>query len=68
MEQSFATMFKNIRQERNLILLLSLTDPNKVKQSEFTDHEIKIIKSLSLEKLHRQRNLKKYVAVFLVEY
>ena len=28
MEQNFATMFEDVKHERSLILLLSLTDPN----------------------------------------
>ena len=50
MEQNFITIFEDVRQERSLILLLSLTDPNILKQSIFTDDEINIIKSLALEK------------------
>ena len=58
MEHYFSTLFEDIRYERSLFLLLSLTDPDRLKQSRFTDHEIDIIKNLPLEKLHRQRNLK----------
>ena len=54
MEASSATMFDDVRHERSLILLLSLTDPDILKQSNFTDHEIGIIKGLALEKIHRQ--------------
>ena len=60
-------MFEIIRHERSLILLLSLRDPDKLKQSKFTDHEINIIINLALDKLHRQRILKEYVAVSLIE-
>ena len=67
MEAYFATMFEDVRHERSLILLLSLTDPDILKQSKFTDDEIKIIKNLALEKLHRQRILKEYHAVSLFE-
>ena len=67
MEAYFATMFEDVRHERTLILLLSLTDPDILKQSKFTDHEINIIKNLALEKLHRQRILKEYHAVSLFE-
>ena len=66
MEQCFATMFEDVRHERSLILL-SLTDPDILKQSKFTDDEINIIKNLALEKLHRQRILKEYHAVSLSE-
>ena len=67
MEQYFNTIFEDIRHERSLILLLSLTDPDILKQSKFTDDEIIIIKNLALEKLHRQRILKEYHAVSLLE-
>ena len=52
MESYFATMFEDIRHERSLILLLSLRDPDILRQSRFTDDEINIIKNLALEKLH----------------
>ena len=67
MEQSFAKMFEDVRHERSLILFLSLTDPDRLKQSKFTDDEINIIKGLALEKLHRHRILKEYYAVSLLE-
>ena len=67
MESYFATMFEDIRHERSLILLLSLTDPDILKQSKFTDDEINIIKNLALEKLHRQRILKEQIAMDLLE-
>ena len=55
MEHYFATMFEDVRHERSLILILSIIDPNLLKQSYFTDHEINIIKNVALEKLHRQK-------------
>ena len=67
MEEYFTTIFEDVRHERSLILLLSLTDPDILKQSKFTDDEINIIKNLALEKLHRQRILKEYHAVSLLE-
>ena len=67
MDQYFATIFEDIRHERSLILLLSLVEPDILKQSKFTDHEIDIIKNNALEKLHRQRNLKEIVALDLLE-
>ena len=67
MEQYFATMFEDIRHERSVILLLSLTDPDILKQSKFTDDEINIIKNLALEKLHRQRILKEHIAMDLLQ-
>ena len=45
MEQFFATMFEDLRHEGSLILLLSLTDPDILKQANFTDHEINFIKN-----------------------
>ena len=65
MEAYFTTLFDDIRHERSLILLLSLTDPDILRKSKFNDNEIEIIKNLALEKLHRQRILKEYHAVSL---
>ena len=67
MEQYFSNLFEDVKHERSLILLISLTDPDILKQSKFADDEINIIKSLALEKLHRQRMLKEYHAVSLLE-
>ena len=67
MEQYFATIFEDVRHERSLILLLSLVEPSILQQSKFTDHEIEIVKNLALEKLHRQKVLKEYHAVSLLE-
>ena len=67
MEAYFNTIFEDIRHERSLILLLSLTEPDILKQSKFNDHEIDIIKNIALENLHRQRNLKEIVALDLLE-
>ena len=61
MQAIFSTMFVDIRHERSLIILLSLRDPDILKQRKFTDHEINIIKNLAVEKLHRQRILKEYI-------
>ena len=67
MEQYFNTTFEDIRHERNLILLLSLVEPDILKQSKFADHEIDIIKKIALEKLHRQRNLEEIIGLVLLE-
>ena len=67
MEQYFSNLFEDIRNERSLILLLSLVESDILKQSKFTDHEIEIIKNLALEKLHRQTILKEYHAMSLLE-
>ena len=44
--------------ERSLIIVLPLTDPDKIKLKKFTDHEIDLIKNLALQVLHRQTCLK----------
>ena len=67
MQQYFAVMFEDVRHERSLLLLLSLTDPVILKQAKFTDHEIHILKVIGLEKLHRQRILKEEAAIALLE-
>ena len=53
MEQNFSNLFEDIRHERSLILLLSLTDRDVLRESKFTDHEIEIIKNIAVEKLYR---------------
>ena len=60
-------IFEDVRHERSLFLLLSLTDPDILRQSKFTDYEINIIENLALEKLHRQRILKEHEAMSLIE-
>ena len=60
-------MFEDVRHERSLILLLSLTDPDIMRQSKFTDYEIDSIKYLALENLYRQRILKEHVAMSFIE-
>ena len=67
MEQYFATMFEGVRNERSLMLLLSLTCIDILEQSKIADGEIIIIKNPALEKLHRQRILKDYKASSLLE-
>ena len=67
MEAYFNSTFEDVRHERSLLLLLSLVEPSILKQSKFTDHEIEIIKQLALEKVHRQRILKDYHAMSLLE-
>ena len=67
MEAYFNTIFEDIRYERSLILILSLTEPDILKQSKFTDDEINVIKNIALEKLHRQRILKEVVAMDILE-
>ena len=60
-------MYGDVKQERSLILLLSLTNPDILRQSKFTEYEIDIIKKLASGKLHRQRILKEHVAMSLLE-
>ena len=67
MEQYFAVMFEDVRHERSLILPLSLRDPDILRGSKFTDHEIDFIRSLALGKLHRHRILKEHVAMSFLE-
>ena len=67
MEAYFNTIFEDVRQERSPIFLLSLVELSILKQSKFTDHGIEVIKNLALEKLNRQRVLKEYHAMSLLE-
>ena len=67
MEAYFSSIFEDVRHERSLILLLSIVEPDILRQSNFLDHEIDIIKNIALEKLHRQRNLKENIALELLE-
>ena len=67
MEQYSAVMFEDVRHERSLLSLLSLTDPDMLKPAQFTDHENIFIKILSLQKLHRQTILKEEIATALLE-
>ena len=67
MENYFATMFEDVRHERSLIILISLTDEMILKQSGFTNPELNITKILALEKLHRQKSIKEYLALQLLE-
>ena len=48
-------------------LLVSFFEPDILKQSKFSDHEIEMIKSIALDNLHRQRNLKEIIARDLLE-
>ena len=66
-EVYFSTMFEDVRHERSLIILLTLTDPNILKQCKFTDFDIIKIKNLAFEKIHRVRCLKEYFASHLRE-
>ena len=67
MEQYFDNIFEDVRLERSLILILSIVEPDILRQSKFLDQEIEIIKNIALEKLHRQRNPKESIALELLE-
>ena len=67
MEQYFDTIFEDIRHLRSIVLLLSLVEPDILKQTKITDDEVETIKNHSLEKLHRQRNLKELITLDLLE-
>ena len=47
MEQKFATLFEDNRHESWLILLLLLSDPDILRQSNFKNNEVDIKKSCS---------------------
>ena len=65
MEIYFATLFEDVGHEKSLMLLLSLTDEGILRGVGFLDHNT--IKNLALENLHRQKSLKEYVALHLLE-
>ena len=67
MEQYFNTFSEDVRHERSLILLVSLVEPDILKQSKFTNHEIDIIKVVAFKKVYRQRSLEEIVALDLLE-
>ena len=58
-----STLFQNVRHERSVILLLSSLDEGILRQAGIADHELNVIKDLALEKLHRQKALKHFVAL-----
>ena len=59
MDQYFATVFEDVRHERSLILLLSLTDPNKLKHSKFKDDDVNFIEKYCFRKLTKATNIKR---------
>ena len=63
----FATMLEDVRPERSLKILLSLRDPDFLKQSKFVDKETKKVKNLVLEEFHRQTITKEYVAASVID-
>ena len=68
MENYSATLFEDDRHERSSISLLSLTDRDKLKQSNFTHSEINKVKCHALEKLHRRTILKEYIPVLSSDF
>ena len=66
MEDYFCILFEDIRHEKSLSLILSLTDSKILKQSNITV-EVNIIINFALEKLHRQKCLKEHFALQLLE-
>ena len=60
-------MFEDARQERSLVKLLSLPEPDVIQQSKVTEFEMIIIKKLASEEVHRERLLKECVAVQILE-
>ena len=60
MESFFATLFENVRHERSLIFLLTLTNRDIFKESGFMDLELSLLRSLAWEKLDRQKTLNEY--------
>ena len=67
MGNQIATVVEDVRHERSLIILLSLTYPEIIKQSKFTDDEIDITRTLASEKVHRQRIKEDGVFVSVIE-
>ena len=66
MEQYFSNLFEDVRHDRSRTFLLSLVEPGILKQSKITDNEVSKIGDIALEKIHRQRNLREYVAMNLL--
>ena len=56
MEASFSNLFKDIRYERSFNLLLSLTDPDIIKQIKITDDEI-IVQKIWLLRYYTDKNV-----------
>ena len=50
MKKFFDTKFEDVRLEHSLLFLLSVTDPDILKQSGSLDRELNLITNLSVEK------------------
>ena len=64
---TFATLFEDVRHERSLISVPSSTDPDKIKQTAFMDSEIFLRKSLAFDKIQRQKTLREFNALQLID-
>ena len=49
MEAYFSILFEDVRHERSFVLLISITDPDILRQSKITDNETNFLKKLALE-------------------
>ena len=67
LEAGFSNLFEDIKHGRSLILLLSLIELDKLKQSRHTGDELLVIKNLALENLHRLKCLKEYYGLSIIE-
>ena len=67
MEAYFDSIFEDVRHERSLIFLLSIIEPDILRQSKFLDLQKENIKNIGLEKLNRQPNPKEFFAMDLLE-
>ena len=59
MEKYFPTLFEDLKHEKPSFLLLSLNDPDILKQSKINDHEKNVNRIMPLEKLFRKRQWQK---------
>ena len=66
MEPNFTTTIEDIRHEQSLIILLALTDPDLIKHQIYGS-KTDMIKNFALESLYRQRVLKEYTALQILE-
>ena len=61
-------MSEDVRHERSLILLPSLTDPDIIQQSKLTDREKNILKKNALEKLHWVRMIICFATIIGIKF
>ena len=68
MEEKFTTLSEGVKHERSSIVLLSLSDPDNLKQTEITDHQMnEIIKILLQKSFIDKKTLKEQVASQLLD-